>query len=50
MAGKMATDSLRQMSQKRAVIRRDNVIMGTTNTWMELALFHLHPDAANSSV
>lgn len=40
-AGKMATVDLRQMSEKRHRTRTENVILGTTNTFFEVALFRL---------
>ncbi len=50
VSAKMATDQLHAMSQKRTQIRRDNVVLGTTNTWVEVAMFHLHPDSASADI
>lgn len=41
VAGKMANTDLLQMSEKRKFIRNQNVLLGTTNTYYETALFRL---------
>jgi len=47
-AGKMATADLRQMSERRYRLRTENVLLGTTNTFYEVALFRLTDPAQPS--
>ncbi len=47
-AAKYATNDLRQMSEKRHRVRTENVILGTTNSFYEVALFRLTDPAQPS--